>query len=145
METKVALDSSGLLLADRGLAVLLLLAIWLVGSDFPADESRTLENPDVERFIENNLHREMKPRPPQPWDFNLLTLAAFYYHPDLDVGRARWGMAEAAIITAGARPNPTLGTTPEISANLPSRLSPWILRFTLDFPIESTGKGSIAL
>jgi hypothetical protein len=77
--------------------------------------------------------------------FHLLTLAAYYYHPDLDVARARSRIARAAIITAGARPNPTLRTAREISANPPNGDSPWILRFTLDLPIESTGKGAIAL
>lgn len=103
-------------------------------------ESRTLENPDLKKFIERNLHHEMKPWPPKSWDFNLLTLAAFYFHPDLDIARGNWGVAEAGIITAGARRNPRFGFTPEFSANPPSGVSPWILRFPLDIPIETAGK-----
>jgi hypothetical protein len=64
-------------------------------------------------FLELNLAHEITPWPPKIWDFQMLTLTAFYYHPDLDVVRARWGTAQAGVITAGQRPNPDIGFTPE--------------------------------
>ena len=45
----------------------------------------------------------------------MLTLAAFYYHPDMEVARAEWDVARAAIQTAGGRPNPTLNVTPGLN------------------------------
>ncbi len=50
-----------------------------------AFESRTLAPVDLKQFLETNLHREVQPWPLRPWDLDLLTLAAFYYHPDLDI------------------------------------------------------------
>ena len=57
-------------------------------------ESRSLDNPRLKAFLEKNLNRELNPWPAAKWDFEMLTLAAFYYHPSLDVARAVW--AEAA-------------------------------------------------
>jgi cobalt-zinc-cadmium efflux system outer membrane protein len=73
-----------------------------------AFEACTLDSSELKKFIEANLRGEVAPWPPRAWDFRLLTLAAHYYHPDLDAARARWEVAEAGIRTAGARPNPTL-------------------------------------
>lgn len=105
-----------------------------------AFEARTLGNPALKKFIETNLHHEVRPWPPEAWDFTLLSLAAIYYHPELDEARARQNSAEAAVITAGAHPNPSLAFKPEFSANPPAGVSPWILGATLDIPIETAGK-----
>ncbi len=105
-----------------------------------AFEARTLESPDLKKFIEASLGREVTPWPPQAWDFHLLSLAAYYYHPELDVARARWGVAQAGVITAGQRPNPSIGFTPQYSVNPPSGDSPWILDLVLQIPIETAGK-----
>jgi cobalt-zinc-cadmium efflux system outer membrane protein len=105
-----------------------------------AFEARTLDSVELKKFIEANLRGEVVPWPPRAWDFGLLTLAAYYYHPDLDVARARWEVAEAGIITAGARPNPSLRITPEFSTNPPSGVSPWTVGPILDIPIETAGK-----
>ena len=70
----------------------------------------------------------------------MLTLAAFYYQPDLDVARAKWGVAEAGVITAGGRPNPSVGFIPQYNVNAAGGISPWILNFSLDIPLETAGK-----
>lgn len=103
-------------------------------------EARTINNPGFKEFLEANLRHEMTPWPPKSWDFTMLTLAAFYYHPDLDIARAQWGVATAGMIAAGGRPNPSVGFTPEYNADATSGLSPWILGFTFDIPIETAGK-----
>jgi cobalt-zinc-cadmium efflux system outer membrane protein len=103
-------------------------------------ESHSLKNPDLRKFIEANLHHGINPWPPKSWDLPLLTLAAFYYHPDLDVARARWQVADAGIVTAGARPNPSLGVTPQFVTNASSGVSPWIFTLSLGIPIETAGK-----
>jgi outer membrane protein, heavy metal efflux system len=105
-----------------------------------AFEARTLDSQELKEFLEANLHREPKPWPLVSWDFRYLTLAAFYYHPDLDVARAAWGVAEAGKITAGQRPNPSFGFTPQFDANAANGVSPWTLTFNLDIPIETAGK-----
>ncbi len=103
-------------------------------------ESRTLDNPQLKEFLEKNLSHEIIPWPPKSWDFNLLALAALYYHPDLDVARAKWGVAQAAVITAGQWPNPRITVTPEYATHSPAGVSPWILGSVLDIPIETAGK-----
>lgn len=111
----------------------------------PADtvaryESRTLDNPDLLAFIQKNSQREVVPWPLPQWDFALLTLAAFYYHPDLDVARAKWGVAHAGLSTAGMRPNPSINLNAQRNADAPSGTSPWTVGLNLDIPIETAGK-----
>jgi hypothetical protein len=71
--------------------------------------------------------------PPKAWDLRLLTLAAFYFSPTLETARARSAAAEAVIVTAGARPNPTVTLSPGIP-------SPYLLGFDLEVPVETAGK-----
>lgn len=71
--------------------------------------------------------------PPQTWDLQTLSIAALYFNPALDVARARVGMADATIVTAGARPNPTLSIQPGIP-------SPYLLSLDFSIPIETAGK-----
>lgn len=103
-------------------------------------EHRTMDNPKLRNFLETNLHRKFSDWPPRSWDFSMLTLAALYYNPDLDVARAQWQVARAAIITAGAIPNPTVGTAPGFIANPLGGVSPLLYGFFFDLPIETAGK-----
>ena len=75
-------------------------------------ESRSLEAPGLKSFLEQSLQRELTNWPAVSWDFDLLTLAAFYYHPSLEVARAQWAVARGGETTASQRPNPTLNVTP---------------------------------
>jgi cobalt-zinc-cadmium efflux system outer membrane protein len=103
-------------------------------------ESRTLDDTDLKKFLEKNLNHEISPWPPESWDFTMLTLVAFYYHPDLDIARARWGVSEAGVITAGGHPNPTLGASLGFITNQESGVNPWLYGFSLDIPVETAGK-----
>lgn len=110
----------------------------------PADtaaglESRSLDNPTLKAFLEKNLGRELNTWPATKWDFEMLTLAAFYYQPSLDVARAAWAESRAGIITAGARPNPTVGFTPQYVFN-PGPEPAWVHTLNFDWPIETAGK-----
>jgi outer membrane protein TolC len=71
--------------------------------------------------------------PLESWDVNTLTLAALYFSSDMEMARARTQVAEAAVVTAGARPNPSLSVQPGVP-------SPYLLGLSLDFPIETAGK-----
>jgi len=101
-------------------------------------ESRTLLDPGLQPFTQRNLGHEFGAWPPKAWDLRLLTLAAFYFSPALKAARARVGAAQAAIVTAGARPNPTLSLTPGIP-------SPYLLGFDLGLPVRTAGKRGYAL
>lgn len=101
--------------------------------------SRSMADAGLKAFVETNLHSPVTAWPLPSWDFTNLVLAAFYYHPDLDVARAKWAVAKAGKTTAGERPNPTLGVAPgyNTTTGIPS---PWLVTPTLDIPIETAGK-----
>ena len=103
-------------------------------------ESRTLDNPDLRVFIQKNTKHGFDTWPVRQWDVDLLTLTAFYYHPDLDVARAKWNVAQAGIETAGMRPNPSLMLGAQRNADAPSGTSPWTLGWYLNIPVETAGK-----
>ena len=103
-------------------------------------EGRSLSDPRFKTFLETNLHRALAEWPATNLDFPALALAAFYFHPDLDLARAQWAVARGGEAAAGARPNPVLAVTPGYSANPPRDVSPWFPSVTLDVPIETAGK-----
>jgi len=98
-------------------------------------EARTLDDPGLQRFIEQNLAGARN-----EWDFDTLTLVALYYHPSLDVARAQWAAAQAGIKAAGQRPNPSVNLAPQYTTNSPSGESPWIAALTFEGVIETAGK-----
>jgi outer membrane protein, heavy metal efflux system len=108
-------------------------------------ETRTLTNEGLRAFIETNAPELVKEWPRQSWDLAGLTLVAFYYHPSLDVARAQAGVAKANIITAGGRPNPTVGVTPEYNFNPSGGATPWIATIQFDVPIETAGKRGLRI
>jgi outer membrane protein TolC len=102
-------------------------------------DSRSLDNPGLKAFLEKNLKRELSTWPAAKWDFEMLTLAAFYYHPSLDVARADWRVAAGGIDTAAERPNPTVTWSAAYEA-VPNAFSPWIPGLAFDLPLETAGK-----
>ena len=103
-------------------------------------ESRRLDDAGLEKFLEQSLGHDLPVWPLPAWDLNTLTLAAFYFHPDLDVARAQWHLAEAGVKTAGARPNPSVSLTPGYDSQIPGNYSPWLVPVSFDIPIETAGK-----
>ena len=94
-------------------------------------------SPDDVRFREFlTAHDAAIPQPPR-WNLRSLTLLAFYYHPALDEARAAAAVARGAIVTAGAKPNPTAQPTIGYDA---TTAPPWMPGFGLLFPIETAGK-----
>jgi outer membrane protein TolC len=102
--------------------------------------ARTLEDPGLGRFFAQNARPGEPPFPPPVWDLRTLTLAAFYFHPDLDVARARLAQVEAGRLTAGMWPNPVLGLEGAHVSNLEPGLKPWIYGFNLSFPVDTLWK-----
>jgi outer membrane protein, heavy metal efflux system len=102
-------------------------------------EGRSLTNAALKTFLEQNLHSDLAGWPAITWDFDRLTLAAFYYHPSLEVARAQWSVALGGETTAAQRPNPALNVTPGYNATTLTA-SPWIPLGFLDMPLETAGK-----
>lgn len=107
-------------------------------------EARRLNAPELREFLIGN--QEAREWPPGAWDLKSLTLAAFYYHPDLDVARAQWGVARGGRITAGERINPVLNPLIGYNATTPvSEVTPWIPEVSLEITIETAGKRGIRI
>lgn len=101
-----------------------------------AYRGRTLEDAGLRAFI------AAQPKPPEIWpprelDLAGLTLVAAYYHPELEAARVRVRLAEAALVTAGARPNPSLAAGGGYT-NAPE--SPVVFRFEPGLLIETARK-----
>lgn len=102
-------------------------------------QKRSLDDPGLKTFIEANLCTNLTEWPVVQWDFQKLTLVAFYYNSDLEIARAQWTVADAGKTTAGGRPNPTLAVTPAYNSTA-SVPSPWLVTPSLDIPLETAGK-----
>jgi cobalt-zinc-cadmium efflux system outer membrane protein len=102
-------------------------------------EARNLSDAGLQEFVEKSLGVEKSagqpaaPWPPKLWDLQTLSLIALYFSPEMQAARARIAGTEAAIVTAGARPNPIL----DISPGVPS---PYLLALDFAVPIETKGK-----
>lgn len=103
-------------------------------------DARRLDNAGLNEFLTQQLRNPPPHWPLEKWDLNSLTLAAFYFHTDLEVARAQWRVAEASALTAGARPNPSISFSPGYDGGIPGNYSPWLIPVTFDVPIETAGK-----
>jgi len=98
-------------------------------------QKRTLNDPGLHDFLKKSA--TPGEWPVTQWDLAHLTLAAFYYNPAVEIARASLSEAQAAIGTAGARPNPSAKgdfggeTAPE---------NPWIAGLGFSVPMETAGK-----
>ncbi len=107
-----------------------------VAADFGA---RSLRDAGLKEFLVRNHPAKPLAWPLTTWGLNELILTGLYFHPDLDVARARWAVVQAGKRTAGERPNPILSLAPAFNST--TRIpSPWIVTSALDIPIETAGK-----
>ena len=97
-------------------------------------EARSLDDPRLQQFIAATSGQSR-----QDWDLDRLTLAAVYFHPDLDVAYAKLAAAQATIRTARQVPNPTLSLTGQYAIG-PDLPSPWAVNAAINFLVETLGK-----
>ncbi|HEX7654205.1 MAG TPA: TolC family protein [Verrucomicrobiae bacterium] len=104
-------------------------------------QARRLDDPGLQTFLASYQPAAVKVWPRPNWDLDTLTLAAFYFHPDLAVARRQWQAAAAGVKTAAGRPNPTVSVSPTYNSStfIPS---PWSPGVTFDLPLETAGKRS---
>ena len=109
-------------------------AIPIVPSETAAKlEAKSLADPGLQAYVERNLDHALPQWPPKTWELRTLSLAGLYFNPAIESAQARLAEAHAAIVTAGARPNPTVGVAPGIP-------SPYLFNLDLALPIETAGK-----
>ena len=103
--------------------------------------ARSLASPGLRSYIASKYRgKQALAWPPAKWDLELLTLAAFHFNPGLEAARARLAAADAAVTTAGQRPNPTLQLPLQRTLNPGDGESAWTLGLALDIPVETHGK-----
>lgn len=104
-------------------------------------DSRSFSNARLCEYLASNLSAKLASCPPRQWNLAALTLTGFYYNPDLAVANAQVRSADAAIVSAGARPNPVVGLGPQYDVRSTPNVTPWALGFfSIDLPIETAGK-----
>lgn len=108
-------------------------------------ESRSLTDPRLEKFVALALRPDGEIETKPTWDLTTLTLAAVYYHPDLEVAHAKLAAAQAAVITANERPNPVLNFTNIVGQGLvagaiPAGAAPLTIGPAVDLLLETFGK-----
>ena len=143
------MKSSALMAAALALAALSSCAVYQPRpidpqSTLQSFEARTLDSAELKRFIERNASPLATPWPRPSWDLDALTLAAFYYHPDLDAARARLGTAEAALGTAAQRPLPSAQVPLGYNADS-GAAPPWLFGLDLGVTIETAGKRGLRI
>ncbi|WP_412530226.1 TolC family protein [Burkholderia lata] len=103
-------------------------------------EDRSLASDELHAYLVRELGHDVAPWPLPRWNREMLTLAAWYYSPALDIARAQWGTAKAGIDVAGAIPNPVLQLPFQWATPNPGPGAPFTTGPALDIPIETAGK-----
>jgi outer membrane protein TolC len=137
-------------------AALILLSAGIAGCGFqsyhpkPIDpvetaarlQRRSLDDPDLRDYMAAQGQPPAQ-WPLQQWDLSQLTLAAVYFHPDIELAAARARAAHAQTATARTAPYPTLSVRPEYNSKVASGDTPWGLGVTALLPIDLGGKRGI--
>jgi outer membrane protein TolC len=116
----------------------------------PADnasaiDTRRLDDVRLRKFIALELGRGDATDSPVRWNLSTLTLAAIYYHPDIEIAHAKLTTAEAGVLTARQPPNPTLGIVnilgqAAVAGAIPAGAAAITAGPVIDFVIETFGK-----
>ncbi|QUD90988.1 TolC family protein [Phenylobacterium montanum] len=100
-------------------------------------DARTLADPRLNAFLDSM--NAPRPQAPNAWSLERLTLAALFFHPDLDIAYAKLAVADAGVRTAHQRPNPTINLLPQYNATT-TVPSPWTVGGAVNLVIETFGK-----
>jgi outer membrane protein TolC len=92
--------------------------------------ARRLDAPELRDAVARALPEAAEPWPPGAWDRAGLLAVALADNGSLAIARAELGAALAAEVTAGERPNPTLGLQSEYARHEPDH---WLYGVSFDF------------
>ena len=100
---------------------------------------RSLTSTRLINYVKNEKIKLAK-QFPRRWNAASLVCAGWYYSPVLRVQRARLAVDRANMVTAAESPNPSVALSPTYAAKAGPGISPWILGFNFDIPIETAGR-----
>ena len=78
--------------------------------------------------------------PPPRWSLAQLTMVAMFFHPDIEVARARARVSMAETQTSRTRPPITINARPEYNTKVGDGATPWGLGVVVGLPIDIGGK-----
>ncbi|MFW2854239.1 TolC family protein [Sphingomonas sp. TX0543] len=102
-----------------------------------AFRARSLDDPGLAALA---AHAGFPAWPPERLDGHALSLVALENGQAVQLARAKWRVAQAAVLTAGQRPNPTLSLNPVYATATAPGAIPWLLAATLVQLMETGGK-----
>ncbi|HEU4707820.1 MAG TPA: TolC family protein [Methylophilaceae bacterium] len=100
-------------------------------------QARDPSQPAFRQYLLSQGYSETQ-LPIRQWDLRDLTFSAFYFHPQLEVARAKWRATQAKEITAGSRPNP--GISGLVEHHSQDGNSPWLYGIAFDIPVVTGDK-----
>lgn len=104
--------------------------------------SRTLGEPKLKEYLVKH-NRAPASWPLPAWTLQDLTLAAVFFHPEIELARARARVAEAETATSKLRANPTLTIRPEYNSKVDGGETPWGLGLIFGMPTNFGSKRQI--
>ena len=107
--------------------------------------ARDLNSESLHEFLRTHAPELAEPWPRSSWNLEALTLAAFCFHPELEVARAHFEVARSGIEVAAMRPNPSVTLAPAYNSDATGATSPWLPGASLEIPIETASKRSIRI
>lgn len=102
-------------------------------------EQRRLDDPNLTRLIATAMPERSSGSVVQNWDVSTLSLAALYFHPDMEISRSKLALARAGVTTAGQIPNPILNFDKALHGVVVDP-TPWTVGFVLNLVLELGGK-----
>lgn len=109
--------------------------------------ARSLDSAELKTFIETQTGKTNINWPLKEWDFEHLALAGLFYNPEIETARLSIKSAESAIITAGARPNPSISPLGAINRTALGQegVNPWLPAVDIAVPIETANKRKLRI
>jgi outer membrane protein TolC len=134
-------------------AGLVLLSLAIAGCGFQSYQAKPIDPVDSAARLQQRALDDPKLReymvaqgqspaqwPLARWDLAQLTLAAVYFHPDIELAAARARAAQAQTATARTTPYPVLSLRPEYNSKVDAGDTPWGMGVTALIPIDLGGK-----
>lgn len=100
---------------------------------------RNLDDPHLKDFLDQH-HYPINQWPMKNWDIDALALAAYYFHPELQIAISEYDKANIHAEFVNQRINPGVSVPPEYHSDTGGGKSPWSVGLLFDFILERPAK-----